>query len=183
MKSEQLLAVLHLSLLCLGLRSFETQTAQTFFIFKSLWVILWIVAWQRDVASCSLSTATRLFSMMSERHSTADNVRAVVGWPGLIPCLTVLCSLLQLSTHQNTLLWHTASWWHPILPKQPSGTPLSKTLPSIVHDSTPLTDIIIPRKWNLHHPLVPYIGWLVNGPCLITCTFLEWLGISLCTLH
>jgi len=38
-KSEQLLAVLHPSLHCLGLSYFETQSAQTFFIFKSLWLI------------------------------------------------------------------------------------------------------------------------------------------------
>lgn len=38
-KSKQLLAFLHPSLLCLGLRSFETQSAQTFFIFKSLRII------------------------------------------------------------------------------------------------------------------------------------------------
>jgi len=38
-KSEQLLAVLHPSLRCLGLSYFETQSAQTFFIFKSLWLI------------------------------------------------------------------------------------------------------------------------------------------------
>jgi len=61
-KSKQPLAILHPSLHCLGLRSFETQSVQISFIFKSLWVIAWIVAWQRDVANCSLSIATRLFS-------------------------------------------------------------------------------------------------------------------------
>jgi hypothetical protein len=126
--------------------------------------------------------------MMSQRHGTADNVRAI-GWPGLIPCLTFLCSLLQLSTHRNTLLWHvaasshTSSWWHPFIPKQQCDTPLSKTLPFLVYDSTPLTDTIIPQKWNLCHPLVPYIGWMFSDLCLITCAFLKWLSISVYTLH
>jgi hypothetical protein len=132
-----------------------------------------------------------LHDVVSERHGTgtSDDVRAVVGWPGLISCLTVICALLQLSAHWNTPLWHVAasshmaSWWHSFLPKQPCDTPLSKTLPSIVHDSTPLTDTIILQKWNLRHPLVPYIGWMFNSFCLITWAFPERLSIYVYTLH
>lgn len=39
------------------------------------------------------------------------------------------------------------------------------------------------QKWNLHHSLVPYIEWMFNSSCLITWPFLEWLSISVYTLH
>jgi hypothetical protein len=115
-------------------------------------------------------------------HGTADNVQAVVGWPGLIPCLTVLWLLLQLPTHRNTLLWrvaaspHTASWWHLFLPKQQCYTPLS-----LVYDSTPLTDTIVPQKWSLCHPLVPYIGWMLKRP-LPHNMCISWMAKYFC-LH
>lgn len=41
---------------------------------------------------------------------------------------------------------HTASSLYPILPPEPSGPPLSMTLPSTAHDSVPLTDAIVREK-------------------------------------
>jgi hypothetical protein len=67
-------------------------------------------------------------------------------------------------------------------PKQACDTRLSKTLPSIVHDSTPLSDTIIPWKWNLHHPLVPYIGWMVNERPLPHNMRISWMAEYL-SLH
>jgi hypothetical protein len=105
-KSEQLLPLLHPSSPVvwawdpLELNVHKSSSS------SSLWITAWIVAWQRDDASSKSSVFTCLSSMvMWETHCTADDMQAVGGQSGLIPFLTISCSLLKRLVHQNTVLW------------------------------------------------------------------------------
>jgi len=85
-KSKQLLAILHPSVFCLGVRSLRTHCAQTFFIFKYSWIMHGFLHQKRDVAICSSSLVMHFFCVVvRESHCTAVNIWAVGGQPGLIP--------------------------------------------------------------------------------------------------
>jgi hypothetical protein len=127
-----------------------------------------------------------LFSMMMpETCCTADDVRTVGGQPGLTPFLIVSCQLLKLSIYRNTVLRlgavspHMAVSWPwmsaadtPFFHKNHVVHLCPWYSPSVLHDSAPLTDAIVLLKTNLHHPLLPSIGWMFSYPCPITRTLL-----------
>jgi hypothetical protein len=88
---------------CLVLTSLDNHVAQTFFKCKSLWIIAYIVARQRDVARWISPTLTTLFYLLSEYRCTADDVRAV-GWRlELIFFWGVSSPLLKIYIHRNTV--------------------------------------------------------------------------------
>lgn len=125
---------------------------------------------------------------MSESCCTADDMRAVDGRPGLTPFLTDSCTLLNICTHRNTVPW----LWH-LLHTGVQPTPLSFTRTTwftFVYDITfhcPRQRTTNwrnrPRKRNLPHPLLPYIGCKSYYPCPVTRAILECLGISVYTFH
>lgn len=78
---------------------------------------------------------------------------------------------------------HTASSLHPILLTEPSGPPLSMTLPSIAHDNVPLTDAIVCEKGTYVILCYHVLGNMSNCPCPVTRTILECLGISIYTFQ
>jgi hypothetical protein len=53
---------------------------------------------------------------------------------------------------------------------------------SIVHDRTPMTEAIVPLKRNLHHPLLPFVEWMINYHCRVTDAIFGRLAISVHTL-
>ena len=143
-----------------------------------------------NCSSCTSSMVKCPSSMMMwEARCTADNVQAVGGQSGLIPFLTVSCSLLKRLVHQYTLLWHgataphmqthtVASWrWvsvanTPFYHKEQVVNLFPWYSTSNVHDSIPLTDATVLRRRNLWHTLPPHTGSMFNYPYPITFVLL-----------
>ena len=81
---------------CSGVTSLETQSAQTFCIFKSSRIIAWTVTWHWHDTSCSPSMITFLFFVITQdTRRAASDALAVGRWPGPIPILTVLCPFVE----------------------------------------------------------------------------------------
>ena len=184
--------------LCLGARSLGTQYALTFFKFESLWIIAWIVAW--PIVVHQLLCTCSPWWCRDMLHSCWHAGYWQVAWPGLIPSLTFSCPLLKVSTHCNAVLClgavsphthtHTHTYgcqptmdvgsWLTFLPQEAYGPYLFMIFTFHCPRQCPLTDAVVPQERNLCHvpSFLSYSGCMINYPCSMTHTLLEWLGVS-----
>jgi len=130
---------------------------------------------------------------MQETCCTAGDMQAVGRWPGLIPSLTFSRTLLKVTARCNTVLWlgavspHThgcqatmgVSSWLTFLPQEAYGPYLSMIFTFHCPRQCPLTWRNCPTRKKPVPSSLPYVGWMINYPCPMTHTILEWLGVSI----